>query len=133
MTPAEEVSAVMAMLARHGIAEFEYEAEGVHMVLTPAGIVKDAVAPTPTRAKPQHETIAAPFAGLFLARHPLETADRPLPRRVRRDEIIGYLKVGPILRPVCAPVDGVIVRILVDAGMLAGYGAGLFSFQPAAQ
>jgi len=133
MNRGQEVSAVMAMLSRHGIAEFEYEAEGVHLVLTPAGIDKEAAAPPPIREKPRHDTIAAPFAGLFLTRHPLETADRPLPRRVRHGEIIGYLKAGPMLRPVTAPADGILANALVENGALAGYGTALFAFHPSAQ
>lgn len=129
MTQAEEISAVMMLLARHRIAEFEYEAEGVHIALTAGGIVRDDVAPV-AALSPPHETIAAPYAGIFLSRHPLEDAAIPLPRRVRRDEIIAYLKAGPMLRPVTAPADGVLVRFLVDHGMLAGYGKALFSFRP---
>lgn len=147
MSEAEDIEAIRALLERHGIAEFEYEADGVHLQLrfepkpelppfveAPAyslvteDLVTLSVAATTAPAKRPSTTITAPHVGIFLENHPLEHTARPLPRRVAGGEIIGLLKAGAALRPVLAPADGVVAKMLVAPGTLVGHGAALFVF-----
>lgn len=129
------IASILELMERHGMAEFEYQDEGRH-VLVSAGEVVDveavAMDAQPSAASAPHaETITAPHIGIFLKAHPLDSKDAALPRLVWQGEIIGYLKAGGLLRPVAAPSEGVLVRCLVDAGTLVGFAAPLFEVQAA--
>ena len=105
---------VLDLMNRHGIGELEYEGPDGTLMLDTERAVKN------------HPEILADAAGVFLWRHPVET-DMPIwPRHVRPGEIIGWLKVGPLLRTVLAVEDGIVQRPKVEDGSLAGYGKRLF-------
>lgn len=133
----EWIEAVMELMRRHGIAEFEYEHAGRHFVASEGAILEvDEPWQQPAVHQPTHsprasETLRAPHIGLFRGAHPLDAGAAALPRLVRRGEIVGYLKAGVLLRPVLAPSDGVLSRQLVDEGELVGYGAKLFELHTA--
>lgn len=131
----EWIEAVMDLMRRHGIAEFEYEDAGRHIVASEGAILEvDQPLHQPALHQPDYppsETLHAPHIGVFLATHPLDTDSAALPRLVRRGEIIGYLKAGALLRPVLAPSDGVLSRQLADEGVLVGYGTALFELHTA--
>jgi len=128
----EWIEAVMELMRRHGIAEFEYEDAERHVVASEGAILEvDQPLNQPVFHQPDHapragETLLAPHIGMFRATHPLDADAAALPRLVRRGEIIGYLKAGALLRPVLAPSDGVLARQLADEGVLVGYGTALF-------
>lgn len=105
---------VLDLMHRHGIGYFEYE--GPDGVLT-----LDADLP-----EQAHPPISARAAGIFLWRHPVGYAVAVWPRRVRRGEIIGWLKIGPLLEPIRAEEDALIRRPKLVDGTLAGYGDRLF-------
>lgn len=134
----EWIEAVMELMRRHGIAEFEYEHADRHFVASEGAILvveepwQQPAVHQPTHHSPRaSETLRAPHIGLFRGAHPLDADAAALPRLVRRGEIVGYLKAGVLLRPVLAPSDGVLSRQLVDEGALVGYGAKLFELHTA--
>jgi hypothetical protein len=105
---------VLDLMNRHGIGYFKYEG--------PEGsVMLDA-----DRLGEEHPPISAGTAGIFLWRHPADRIVAVWPRRVRRGEVIGWLKIGPLLEPVCAEEDALIRRPRLVDGTLAGYGDRLF-------
>ncbi len=70
--------------------------------------------------------VAAPLAGVFLDRHPLRQAPMITPgAKVRKGGILGFLRLGVVLAPIVAPVDGVFVKTLARHGALIGFGTEL--------
>lgn len=133
----EWIEAVMELMRRHGIAEFEYEDADRHVVASEGAILEgdqplnQPVFHQPDDAPRASETLLAPHIGVFRAAHPRDAEAAALPRLVRRGEIIGYLKAGALLRPVLAPSDGVLSRQLTDEGVLVGFGTALFELHTA--
>lgn len=105
---------VLELMHRHGIGLFEYEG--------PEGTLRlDA-----ERSVQDHPNVLAPMAGQFLWAHPTEKPDPVWPRHVKQGDVIGWLKVGPILKPVLATADGILRRPRIENRSLAGYGDRLF-------
>jgi len=129
MTDTKWLGAVMALLEKHGLAEFEYQ-DGDRHILATRHKVHDLAARKPPAPR-RETTIAAPHAGIFRSAHPYEEEQKSLPRPVRRGEIIGFLEAGSLLRPVLAAEDGILARQLAEEGALTGYGAALFGLYPA--
>ncbi|MCM2401207.1 hypothetical protein NBH20_08575 [Rhizobium sp. S153] len=126
------LKSVLRLLEQYGIAEFEYEDDTRHILASNGrtseiGRVRHEE-PTPPR---QTIEIPAPFIGIFRSAHPDTREPTELPRLVRKGEIIGYLRIEMLLRPVLAPQDGVLAEQLVGDGALADYGKPLFRFHPA--
>lgn len=70
--------------------------------------------------------VTAPVAGVFLDRHPLRQS--PLltsGAKVRKGDVVAFLRLGVVLAPVLAPVDGVHVKTLATTGALIGFGTEL--------
>lgn len=105
---------VLDLMNRRGIGYFDYA--GPDGVLT-----LDADLP-----EQEHPPIIARTAGIFLWRHPADQGIAVWPRRVRQGEIIGWLKIGPLMEPVRADEDALICRPKLVDGTLAGYGDRLF-------
>jgi acetyl-CoA carboxylase biotin carboxyl carrier protein len=79
---------------------------------------------------PAPAVVAASSVGLFLHSHPLHAA--PLVRigeHVPAGQLLGLLKIGPLLLPVAAPLAGVVAAMRVDAGQAVGYGTALVELQ----
>jgi hypothetical protein len=105
---------VLDLMNMHGIGYFDYEGpDGVLML--------DADKP-----QQEHPPITARMAGVFLWRHPVDRSLAVWPRRVHQGEIIGWLKIGPLLEPVRAVEDALIRRPKLIDGTQAGYGDRLF-------
>ncbi|HEY0123976.1 MAG TPA: hypothetical protein VGC14_19885 [Rhizobium sp.] len=74
----------------------------------------------------------APFAGHFLDAHPARgTPAAAEDTAVTAGDIVGFIKVGPLLMPVRAPDAGRLNECSVKAGDLVGYGDTIFSIEPA--
>lgn len=105
---------VLELMNRHGIGYFDYD--GPDGVLT-----LDA-----EQSEQDHPPILAATAGIFLWRHPADRSIAVWPRRVGVGEVIGWLKIGPLLEPVRAAEDAPIRRPKLVDGTIAGYGDRLF-------
>lgn len=74
----------------------------------------------------------APFAGHFLEAHPARgTSAAAEDTAVATGDVVGFIKVGPLLMPVRAPDAGTLNECSVKAGDLVGYGDTIFSIEPA--
>ncbi|MGV3551296.1 hypothetical protein [Rhizobium sp.] len=105
---------LLDLMQRYGIGYFDYAG--------PDG----AITLEADRPEQDHAPIVAPKPGIFLWSHPIDREAAIWPRRVRSGEIIGWLKIGPLLEPVLATEDAPIRRPKLADGTLAGYGDRLF-------
>lgn len=126
----EEIERLVAWCASAGIGEIEVAEAGFSLRLR----LQAAVAETPVAdtEAPKAETVSrgvrAPGVGVFRLDHP--TTGRPVAepgRTVRQGETVGVLQVGPCLRAVIAPADGVLGAALVEDGAVVGYGTPLYA------
>lgn len=128
---------IAAWLENSGASAIEIETEdGRHVRIVMDGEVtlradngpRDVVSMVPvsiTAAK-------APFAGHFLDAHPARgTPAAAEDTAVAAGDIVGFVKVGPLLLPVRAPDAGTLNACSVKAGDLVGYGDPIFSIEPA--
>lgn len=69
----------------------------------------------------------APIAGLFLPTHP-QRPDRAVQpgKSVAQGEVLGFIKVGPVLASIVADKAGIVGEVLAEADALVGYGTPLF-------
>ena len=76
-------------------------------------------------------TVHAPGPGVFLPAHPMRAeAAAPLNAIVAKGDVLGFLRIGPLLMPVTAPVAGSVVGVLATDGATLGYGTPLFELEP---
>lgn len=122
---ANDIAALATALVDNGLDELHLTGPGTDVHLTRPGIVRTCDAMPGRRAEP----IVAPGVGVFLARHPLRVEPLAPPgHRVRAGQVVALLRIGPLLRQVMAPADGVIEAALVEEGAMVGYGTTLFQF-----
>ncbi|MDB5523671.1 MAG: hypothetical protein JWM58_1434 [Rhizobium sp.] len=105
---------LLRLMADHGMAEFSYADPECQIELS-----LDALTPL-------HPEIRATQAGRFLSRHPAVTDAPVFPRRVRKDEIVAFLKIGALLVPLVASDDAFLPQPLFGDGEIVGYGDILF-------
>lgn len=75
-------------------------------------------------------TIRSDGMGYFFRQYPLsEPADTNIAVSVSKDEIVGYLQIGEVVRPVVSSVAGLLTAPLIADGQLVGYGDELFSLE----
>jgi hypothetical protein len=103
---------LLRMMARHGIATFGYASAGESVDL-----VLDA---------DLHPEIVCRQAGVFVHRHPTDSAPAAFPRHVRAGESVAYVRIGALLLPIVARIDGWLPEPLPDDGARVGYGDVLF-------
>jgi acetyl-CoA carboxylase biotin carboxyl carrier protein len=130
-SPAEQVSQFAAWLAGTDIAQLELRTVcGVLVVRRDGATTPEHDGPSePAAPSPMHR-VTAPSVGVFLHRHPMHGDDEspPLARAgqaVRAGQIVGFLRIGPLLLPVHVPNDGVIADVAATHEEIVGYGATL--------
>ncbi len=77
------------------------------------------------RRKVEAEIAKAPLAGYF---EPSDSA--ALPRHVTPGDVLGMIRIGPVLLPVTAAVGGRLIACLAEPGAVVGYGDPLFEIEP---
>ena len=115
------------LMAHYGIAELDIEEGDLRLCLRHRS--SHAPASDGTTAGPVEATsvIRATSFGTLHLSHPASSAAPPvLPRKVRRGEIIAYAAIGPLLRPILAARDAVLVTLLLSDGAEIGFGDPLF-------
>ena len=124
---ASQTAALLALLSRFDVAEFDYRDATRHIRVTggqPAA-AEPAVVPAPASPAPSRPPAAggirSPGVGRFHA-----TDRRDMPRAVAKGDVLGTLKTGLVLTPVVAPFDGLLVAIRHDDGTGVGYDTLLF-------
>ncbi len=130
----EDIARIIDLMERHGIAEFEYESDATHLKLNrdaEATNVPQVGEASLTALQPDQTAISSPGVGWFLISHPATTLVPPaLPRRVEKNEIVGYVRTGALLRPVLADRDCQLLHALQADGAPVGYGEALFAIAP---
>lgn len=127
MTP-QRLQRLAGLLATHGLAGLSW-CEGsneIHMSRTNRDIdpVTAGEAPVP-------ETLRAPFAGTLLWQHPCD--EGPLPaagHELAAGEIVAWIAVGPLLRPVRIERAARLVRRESPTDSLVGWGQALALLAP---
>jgi acetyl-CoA carboxylase biotin carboxyl carrier protein len=113
------------------LLELRTSTESIQLHRDGIGITRGPAPCGPTIATAAELGVTAPSLGVFLHRHPLR--DRALARPgqpVRAGDPVGLLRIGALLLPVPAPVDGVLLDVLVEDGKTVGFGAVLARLQP---
>lgn len=111
---------VRQLMRRYGIAAFDY---GEGNVRTSLRIEGRAAGERPAGNAPPDHVLTATTFGTFRLSHPATGGDPPeFPRRVAGGAIVGYLAVGPLLRPVRAETDCVLLHSLAEDGVEVSYG-----------
>ena len=77
------------------------------------------------------ETITADGVGVFRSHHPTSSERFVMEGvSVRQGQIVAFLQIGPCLRPVTAPREGVIGACIGPEDTVVGYGSPLFVLDP---
>ncbi|WP_156462710.1 acetyl-CoA carboxylase [Rhizobium sp. Leaf262] len=71
--------------------------------------------------------VKAPTAGQFQTSNTID--DRPFPRQVASNEVVGSVRIGLVLVPVIAKCAGLLLNPLVKQDDLVGYGDPLFEIE----
>ncbi|MBS1155282.1 MAG: acetyl-CoA carboxylase biotin carboxyl carrier protein subunit [Proteobacteria bacterium] len=130
-----ELQQLIAKLEASGLRSLELSRPGERVKLTMSDnsevqvvnaddTVELFAAPASLQAAPAGTTVLTEAAGLFLATHPMRS--KPLAevgQSVKKNDVLGLLKIGPVYAPVTAPADGVVTQILASDGALLGFGA----------
>lgn len=113
---------------RAGVAPVALQVGAVQAGAVQAGTVQ--AGPVAVVSAPVAATLRAPCAGVFRIGHPANPAAPAGERAVVAGEVVGFLQIGPCLRPVLstarAGTAGRIGPALVADGALVGYGTPLF-------
>lgn len=72
-------------------------------------------------------TVKAPMAGMFFAGDPSRPVSATVPQG---QDVVGFLRVGPILLPLEAGVSQRLRRHLVQSGTIVGFGDPLAEVEP---
>ncbi|CDZ34994.1 Hypothetical protein NGAL_HAMBI1146_11640 [Neorhizobium galegae bv. officinalis] len=78
----------------------------------------------------QPVVVKAPMAGHFCSGNSSRSVADRLPRSVSAADTLGFLRVGPILLPLCAGRAGILTRQLAEPDTLVGFGDPLFEIEP---
>ena len=128
----EQIARWVQRLEASRIRGFEFEEDGTVLRLqfgrpAPASATPDEQAAGMTRSTSTTcASVRAPAAGVFHAGHPL-SGDASFDAQVRKDDIVGFLRVGEMMTAVVAPCDGWLGPPEVADGTLVGWGHSLFT------
>ncbi|RUX30208.1 biotin attachment protein [Mesorhizobium sp. M7A.F.Ca.US.011.01.1.1] len=122
----EEIERLAAWCASAGMGEIELSDAGFSLRLHMQSVVASNPAEAP-KAETVFKGVRAPGVGVFRLDHP--TTGHPvvgLGQAVRKGETVGVLQIGPCLKAVVAPADGVLGTALAEDGAVVGYGTPLY-------
>lgn len=131
----DELQQLIASLEASGLRSLELHRPGVHVKLTVSSGNAAQIATTDEgfetvassaipKEDPNGVTVSAESAGVFVGTHPMRKDPLvAVGSVVKKDDVLGLLKIGPIYAPIIAPFDGVVAQILVGDGALLGFGA----------
>ena len=124
------IAAIIDLLRRHGIDEFELSSPGesIRFAFEPianAGAC-DALASSRDGEADLVE-IVSPGVGTFVARHPAMSGDLAAAGETKQEgECVALIRSGRIYRPVVAPFGGAILKRLTSPGDVVDHGRPLF-------
>lgn len=143
----KELTALLRLMKREGVAEFSYSADGfdvsVSFVGSAQGAVAVAAAPAPAAAAvpaaaqapapkaADGKVIRAPLVGTFYrAPSPDAPAYVKAGDRVRKGQVVCIVEAMKLMNQVESDVDGIVADILVENGQAVQFGQELFRLVP---
>ncbi|WP_311273422.1 MULTISPECIES: acetyl-CoA carboxylase [unclassified Rhizobium] len=75
--------------------------------------------------------VKAPMAGIFCLSNTSSNEPPLISRKVSAMDVIGFLRIGPVLLPVAAGHNGSLTKQLAETNALVGFGDPLFEIEPA--
>lgn len=75
--------------------------------------------------------VKAPMAGIFCLSNTSSNEPALISRKVSAIDVIGFLRIGPVLLPVAAGHHGSLTKQLAKTNALVGFGDPLFEIEPA--
>ena len=126
---AEAIERLVAWCAAASVDEIELAQAGfsLHLRLHAGNVAPGAAVAEAPKAEPIAKNVRAPGVGVFRLAHP--TTGYPVVETgqpVRKGETVGVLQVGPHLKAVVSPADGVLGAALAEDGAVVGYGTPLY-------
>jgi acetyl-CoA carboxylase biotin carboxyl carrier protein len=144
----KELTALLRLMKREGVAEFSYSTEGVDLsvsfvgsapavvaaaapVALAAAAAPAAAAPAPAPKPADGKVIRAPLVGTFYrAPSPDAPAYAKVGDRVRKGQVVCIVEAMKLMNQVESDVDGVVAEILVENGQAVQFGQELFRLVP---
>ena len=122
------ITAIVDLLRRHGIDEFELSSPDENIKCSFEPIAGACDAPVHSRSvELDLFEIVSPGVGTFVARHPAMSGDFVAIGETRREgECVALIQSGRIYRPVVAPFGGAIVKRLANPGDVVDHARPLF-------
>ncbi|MCA0050232.1 biotin attachment protein [Mesorhizobium sp. B283B1A] len=125
----EEIETLAAWCASAGIGEIEVSEAEFSLRLCVQSVLAQppVIAAEAPLAEAVFKGARAPGVGVFRLNHP--TTGHPVAepgKTVSKGEMVGVLQVGPCLKAVLAPADGVLGAALAEDGAVVGYGTPLY-------
>ena len=122
------ITAIIDLLRRHGIDEFELSSpdESIRCAFAPIASACDA--PTsPGNIEADLVEIVSPGVGTFVARHPAMSGDLAAVGETKQEgECVALIQSGRIYRPVVVPFAGAVVKRLACPGDVVDHARPLF-------
>lgn len=124
-----DLKQIVAWLEAENLYEIEIEETGRHIRIVMAG--RAPASATPSKDDGTGEAVVAHSVGIFLAALPgrrsnfVQCGDS-----VKAGSVMAILKIGRLLTPVVAPIDGTVVRALVEPETMVEFGTKLFEIKP---
>jgi acetyl-CoA carboxylase biotin carboxyl carrier protein len=124
-----DLKQIVAWLEAEDLYEIEIEETGRHIRIVMAG--RAPASATPSKDDGTGEAVVAHSVGIFLVALPgrrsnfVQCGDS-----VKAGSVMAILKIGRLLTPVVAPIDGTVVRALVEPQTMVEFGTKLFEIKP---
>lgn len=129
------IAALSDALIAAGVDGLEISKAGAHLrIVVPTGegarVSLTGNAP-PDPAAASAVIVKAPMAGRFCTLPPLAPAEaEQLPRVISDKDVLGFIRIGPVLLPIPASRTGHLTRRLTEPDVLVGFGDPLFEIEP---
>jgi hypothetical protein len=122
---ANDIAELLEHMRGLGVAEIEIvDGDEMLRVVLPEAVeqsVQTAFSPA---------IVAATACGIFFLGHPAREAAPPTGTPLEAGEIVGVIAAGPLLRPVAAPVAGILIHVLCEPGQRVDFGTPLLALAP---
>ncbi|MBO1358781.1 hypothetical protein J2D73_03075 [Acetobacter sacchari] len=124
------LESLVAAMRRHGAGVFEFENEDTFLSVVLEAESPDIpldTSPDTGNAHPEAEFdvfVKSPELGLFAS------AGKSIGDSVMRNDVVGFVCVGPLRLAIRAPTDGLITEELVRDGTPIGYQEAVFRIRP---
>ena len=112
-----------------GVNSVEIETEGGRSMRIVAGDGTAAPGSGPDAAvsRTSARPAKAPIAGHFLSVHPArDSAEATVGTPVFADQIVGFVRIGPLIMPIHAEAAGTLDGCVIEPGSLVGHGDTIF-------